>query len=65
MVENTSVDIFGNCLCAYKIEAGYVYLLLFRVIVQVTASLSLYLIFYECMDQRTDVNHLRAAVPTV
>ena len=40
-------------------------MLLFRVLVQVTASLSLYLIFYECMDRRTDVNHLQAAVPTV
>jgi hypothetical protein len=32
---------------------------------QLTASLSLYLIFCECMDQETDVNHLQAAVPTV
>ena len=61
------MNLLGSSLYVFKIEVGYIYLLLFRVVraVQVTASLSLYLIFNECMDQRTDVNHLQAAVPTV
>ena len=65
MVEETSVNVLGNSLYVFKIEVGYIYLLLFRVIVQVTASPCLCLILYECLDQRTDVNQLQAAVATV